>query len=108
VCTKSRKSARASTCNQARRGEGLYPQLLAGAARRLAPLGIGRVLIFVDERNRNSVRAHVAGGARPVAHFAAASCFGWVRIVDGRDGSARWLAPGRWYDTVAERVRTGA
>jgi GNAT superfamily N-acetyltransferase len=91
----------------ARRGEGLYPQLLAGAALRLAQLGIRRVLIFVDERNRNSLRAHVAGGAKPVAHLAASGLFGWVRIVDGRDGSARWLAPGRWYDTAAERGPRG-
>jgi GNAT superfamily N-acetyltransferase len=91
-----------------RRGEGLYPQLLAGAARRLALLGVQRVLIFVDERNRNSLRAHVAGGAKPIARIKASGLFGFVRVVDGRDGSSRWLAPGRWYDTAAERVPSTA
>jgi hypothetical protein len=87
-----------------RRGEGLYPRLLAGAARRLAQLGVQRVLIFVDERNRNSVRAHVAGGAKPIAQITATGLFGWVRVLDQRDGSSRWLAPGRWYETSAGRA----
>ena len=85
----------------ARRGEGLYPRLLAGAARRLAQQGVRRVLIYVDERNRNSVRAHVAGGAKPIARISAAGLFGWVRVRDSRDASSRWLAPGRWYDASA-------
>ena len=86
-----------------RRGHAVYPRLLAGAARRLAELGVRRVLIFVDERNRNSVRAHVAGGAKPIARIAATGLFGWVRVLDTRDGRSRWLAPGRWYDTAAGR-----
>jgi GNAT superfamily N-acetyltransferase len=80
------------------RGRGLYPRLLAGAARLLAAAGIERMLVIVDERNRNSVRAHLACGARPVGRIGAFGVAGFVRVRDERSGS-RWLAPGAWYET---------
>lgn len=47
------------------RGRGIYPRLLASAVNQLARDGKTRVRILVDCLNRNSVRAHLAGGATP-------------------------------------------
>lgn len=45
------------------RGRGVYPRLLAGAARQLAREGTRGIWIIVEALNRNSIRAHEAGGA---------------------------------------------
>lgn len=46
------------------RGRGIYPRLFASAVKQLAHEGTTRVRILVDCMNRNSVRAHLAGGAK--------------------------------------------
>lgn len=50
------------------RGRGLYPRLLDGAARRLAAEGVSGIWIIMDSQNRNSIRAHEAGGATVRGH----------------------------------------
>ena len=79
------------------RGQRIYPSFLAGAALLLAQEGYSRILIKVEEINRNSMRAHCAAGAVPIASFQTLRLFGFTRVQDGRGVDARWCRPGSWH-----------
>ena len=85
------------------RGRGIYPSFLTGAAELLEQEGFSRILVKVDEINRNSMRAHCAAGAVPIATFQALRLFGFTRVHDGRRADACWCRPGTWYVTDVPR-----
>ncbi|MFO0687467.1 MAG: GNAT family N-acetyltransferase [Myxococcota bacterium] len=62
------------------RGRGIYPRLLAGAARQLGREGVRGIRIIVEALNRNSIRAHEAGGAVVREAIRAVTLFGRQRV----------------------------
>lgn len=79
------------------RGRRIYPSFLVGAALLLEQEGYSRILIKVEEINRNSMRAHCAAGAVPVASFRTLRLLGFTRVKPGRDVDACWCRPGSWH-----------
>lgn len=63
------------------RGRRIYPCLLAGAARQLEREGTRGIWIIVEALNRNSIRAHEAGGAVVVQSIRMVTFFGRQRVV---------------------------
>lgn len=66
--------------DRAQRGRGLYPRLLAGAARQLGREGTRGIWIIVEALNRNSIRAHEAGGAVVREAVRTVTLFGRQRV----------------------------
>lgn len=66
--------------HRTQRGRGIYPRLLVGAARQLDREGTRGIWIMVEALNRNSIRAHEAGGARVRQAIRVVRLFGLERI----------------------------
>jgi GNAT superfamily N-acetyltransferase len=62
------------------RGRGLYAALLNAATGSLAREGVARVWIAVEAHNRNSVEAHIRGGAIPLCTLRLVRLFGVSRL----------------------------
>lgn len=62
------------------RGRGIYPRLLAGAAHQLGREGTQGIWIIVEALNRNSIRAHEAGGAMVRQAIRAVTLLGRRRV----------------------------
>jgi GNAT superfamily N-acetyltransferase len=89
------------------RGRGIYPRLLATALVMLRQLGFERVWIHIDDRNRNSIRAHCAAGAAPRERFSIVEICGAVRIRRG-EAPAVWLGRGQSDLVVLEAAGRGS
>ena len=72
------------------RGRGIYPKLLRAAAADLRREGFRRILIAIEVANRNSLRAHQAGGAVPIATVAAVRILGVTIVRHGRGVQLGW------------------
>jgi GNAT superfamily N-acetyltransferase len=72
------------------RGRGIYPKLLRAAAADLRREGFRRILIAIEVANRNSLRAHQAGGAVPIATVAAVRILGVTIVRHGRGIQLGW------------------
>lgn len=79
-----------------RRGHGLYRRLLRAAAADLWGRGVRRILIAVEASNRNSFRAHLAAGARPVCSIRALRICGLTCVYDGTAFWVKWTAATGW------------
>ena len=87
------------------RGRGLYPGLLAAAGAALASTGVARIWIAVEALNRNSVEAHVRGGARPVATLRLFRVFGRSWLSGARQDGVSRTAPGSWPEIASRALR---
>lgn len=91
----------------ARRGAGIYRELLAGAARDLGEHGFRRILVAVDCLNRNSVRAHVAAGAVPLVRLSIGRLGSWMCLSDGARRRRRRLLAGQLWEISSDALRAG-
>lgn len=82
------------------RGSGIYPRMIREVKPALREHGFSRVLLSVEVRNANSVRAHEKVGASIVGSVSTLKLMGFCRVDTSWGDGPIWLKRGAWLEAT--------